>query len=68
MLEEDWGVCPESGDLHEDGGDGWFEVLRPQEKQLACGDVRLILAPICYLFLWELPPEPSGFFCLSDGS
>ncbi|KAL1870003.1 hypothetical protein VTK73DRAFT_2846 [Phialemonium thermophilum] len=30
VLEEDWGV---QGD-----GDGWFEVLRPQEKILACGD------------------------------
>jgi phosphopantothenoylcysteine decarboxylase len=28
-LEEDWGV---------DAPGGWFEVLRPQEKLLACGD------------------------------
>ncbi|KZF25652.1 phosphopantothenoylcysteine decarboxylase [Xylona heveae TC161] len=31
VLEEDWGV---------DGGqDGWYEVLRPMEKELACGDI-----------------------------
>lgn len=31
ILEHDWGVDgPE---------DGWFEVLRPVEKELACGDV-----------------------------
>ncbi|PVI07766.1 kinase-like protein [Periconia macrospinosa] len=29
VLEEEWGV--------QDGG--WFEVLRPMEKELACGDV-----------------------------
>jgi len=39
VLEEDWGICEEGVDLHEDGGDRWFEVLRPQEKELACGDV-----------------------------
>lgn len=33
MLEEEWGV--KEG---EEGG-GWFEVLRPVEKELACGDV-----------------------------
>jgi phosphopantothenoylcysteine decarboxylase len=27
LLEEEWG-----------GEDGWFDVLRPQEKLLACGD------------------------------
>lgn len=33
VLEEEWGV-------KEDGeGEGWFEVLRPMEKELACGDV-----------------------------
>ncbi|KAI9780822.1 MAG: hypothetical protein M1835_004420 [Candelina submexicana] len=31
VLEEDWGV---QGDLL-----GWFEVLKPIEKELACGDV-----------------------------
>lgn len=31
VLEEEWGP----GSL--DGG--WFEVLRPEKKQLACGDV-----------------------------
>lgn len=36
VLEEDWGVCDENADL---GGEGWLEVLRPQEKELACGDV-----------------------------
>ena len=30
VLEEEWGI--------ENGGTGWFEVLRPQEKTLACGD------------------------------
>ena len=33
VLEEEWGV---------DGinpAEGWFEVLRPQVKTLACGDV-----------------------------
>jgi phosphopantothenoylcysteine decarboxylase len=34
VLEEDWGV--KEG---EDQGGGWFEVLRPVEKTLACGDV-----------------------------
>jgi phosphopantothenoylcysteine decarboxylase len=37
VLEEDWGVGNENADLG--GGEGWFEVLRPQEKELACGDV-----------------------------
>jgi phosphopantothenoylcysteine decarboxylase len=27
VLDEEWG-----------GGDGWFDVLRPVEKTLACGD------------------------------
>jgi phosphopantothenoylcysteine decarboxylase len=39
VLEEDWGICEESVDLHGDENEGWFEVLRPQEKELACGDV-----------------------------
>jgi len=39
VLEEDWGVCEESVDLDGEDDDGWFEVLRPQEKELACGDV-----------------------------
>lgn len=39
VLEEDWGVREGSVDLHEEENDGWFEVLRPQEKELACGDV-----------------------------
>lgn len=39
VLEKDWGVREESLDLHEEENDGWFEVLRPQEKELACGDV-----------------------------
>ncbi|CZS98537.1 hypothetical protein WAI453_005746 [Rhynchosporium graminicola] len=33
VLEEEWGV---EGDGERDG---WFEVLRPMEKELACGDV-----------------------------
>jgi phosphopantothenoylcysteine decarboxylase len=33
VLEQDWGAG-------EDGeGDGWITVLRPMEKELACGDV-----------------------------
>jgi phosphopantothenoylcysteine decarboxylase len=28
VLEEEWGI----------GKGGWFEVLRPMEKMLACGD------------------------------
>lgn len=39
VLAEDWGVCEESMDLHEEDNDRWFEVLMPQEKELACGDV-----------------------------
>jgi phosphopantothenoylcysteine decarboxylase len=39
VLEKEWGVCEESSDLHDNEDEGWFEVLRPQEKQLACGDV-----------------------------
>jgi phosphopantothenoylcysteine decarboxylase len=31
VLEEEWGVG--------EGKEGWFEVLRPMEKELACGDV-----------------------------
>jgi phosphopantothenoylcysteine decarboxylase len=37
VLEEEWGGCEETGD--EDDSERWFEVLRPQEKELACGDV-----------------------------
>jgi len=33
VLEEDWGAG-EHGE-----GDGWITVLRPMEKELACGDV-----------------------------
>lgn len=33
VLEEEYGVGPAGN------GDGWFEVLRPQQKTLACGDV-----------------------------
>ncbi|PGH14253.1 hypothetical protein AJ80_05993 [Polytolypa hystricis UAMH7299] len=33
VLEEEWGVGKE--------GEGWFEVLRPQIKALACGDVAI---------------------------
>ncbi|KAI2630122.1 putative flavoprotein [Xylaria nigripes] len=49
VLEEEWGVrtpkiqandasTDQSAVLEEDEGDGWFEVLRPQRKVLACGD------------------------------
>ena len=34
VLEEDWGIS--NGITGSD--QGWFEVLRPQEKTLACGD------------------------------
>lgn len=39
ILEKEWGIGPDEDDA-EDGEDyeGWFEVLRPQEKELACGD------------------------------
>ena len=33
VLEGEWGMGKEGE------GDGWFEVLRPVEKELACGDV-----------------------------
>ena len=33
VLEEEWGV------RREGEGEGWFEVLLPMEKELACGDV-----------------------------
>jgi len=39
VLEEEWGVCDVVGDEDENENEGWFEVLRPQEKELACGDV-----------------------------
>lgn len=36
VLSEEWGVREaEDGSIES----GWFEVLRPQEKSLACGDV-----------------------------
>lgn len=36
VLTEDWGVVEAADGMIESG---WFEVLRPQEKSLACGDV-----------------------------
>jgi phosphopantothenoylcysteine decarboxylase len=44
VLEEDWGIReakPAGVHVGEDEGEGegWFEVLRPMEKELACGDV-----------------------------
>lgn len=39
VLAEDWGVREAGAGGGDDGGSGWFEVLRPQEKSLACGDV-----------------------------
>lgn len=36
VLSEDWGVREADDGTVESG---WFEVLRPQEKSLACGDV-----------------------------
>ncbi|KAI0012516.1 flavoprotein [Xylariaceae sp. FL0662B] len=37
VLEQEWGVKKNGEDS--EGDDGWFEVLRPQQKTLACGDV-----------------------------
>lgn len=37
VLEEEWGISDADDDVPAD--EGWFEVLRPQEKELACGDV-----------------------------
>lgn len=42
VLEDEWGVKDGGVEEGEDGGsseEGWFEVLKPQEKELACGDV-----------------------------
>ncbi len=51
VLEGDWGVENEKagvreghsiagdGDCENEGREGWFEVLRPTEKELACGDI-----------------------------
>jgi len=39
VLEEEWGVGDESSDVNGEHTKGWFEVLTPQEKELACGDV-----------------------------
>lgn len=33
MLEEEWGINGANPD------EGWMEVLRPQVKTIACGDV-----------------------------
>ncbi|ORY68947.1 flavo protein [Pseudomassariella vexata] len=33
VLDEEWGIGKNGK------GEGWFEVLRPQQKTLACGDV-----------------------------
>lgn len=44
VLEEDWGVKDGSKDGEEKGDparQGWFEVLRPISKTLACNDVGL---------------------------
>lgn len=38
VLEGEWGVKDGEGE-GEGEEDGWFEVLRPMEKELACGDV-----------------------------
>lgn len=34
VLEEEWGVDGEKSE-----GQGWFEMLIPMEKELACGDI-----------------------------
>lgn len=36
ILEEEWGCRDDKKDIGSD--EGWFEVLLPQEKELACGD------------------------------
>jgi phosphopantothenoylcysteine decarboxylase len=51
VLEEEWGVRKPTSSAQQDEssqetdqtvsreeGEGWFEVLRPQRKLLACGD------------------------------
>ena len=40
ILEEEWAASPTTEDGV--GSEGWFEVLRPQEKELACGDGKQI--------------------------
>jgi phosphopantothenoylcysteine decarboxylase len=40
VLEDEWGVPGIGKDGEAVGNEqGWFEVLRPHEKELACGDV-----------------------------
>ncbi|RDL37921.1 uncharacterized protein BP5553_05354 [Venustampulla echinocandica] len=36
VLEQEWGIRE---NVKENESQGWFEVLRPMEKELACGDV-----------------------------
>lgn len=36
VLEKEWGVESDAGNFEQQG---WFEVLKPIEKSLACGDV-----------------------------
>lgn len=37
VLEEEWGISDHGENSL--GDQGWFELLHPQEKELACGDV-----------------------------
>ncbi|KAL2759980.1 hypothetical protein ACRALDRAFT_1038859 [Sodiomyces alcalophilus JCM 7366] len=39
VLEEDWGAGNDAGEQGGAAGPGWFEVLKPIEKRLACNDV-----------------------------
>jgi phosphopantothenoylcysteine decarboxylase len=40
VLEEEWGVAGGGeGKKGKGSQEGWFEVLRPQKKELMCGDV-----------------------------
>ena len=39
VLEEEWGVGRELVSKGKRKGEGWIEMLRPMEKNLACGDV-----------------------------
>ena len=38
VLEEEWGASREFINKGKRKGEGWIEVLRPMEKELACGD------------------------------
>ena len=39
VLEEEWGVSREFISKGKQKREGWIEILKPMEKNLACGDV-----------------------------